>query len=210
MEDIRNVRLAPLKDSNYLKPFRFLYTQNGTPKSWDLLGVHDSVGIIIYNITRKVLVLVKQFRPAVYYSSVHPDNRKDTIDTDKYPGSLGTTLELCAGIVDKNKSLLEIAREEALEECGYDIPADKMEEIATCRSGVGEQSALFTVFFCEVTDDMKTGAGGGIENELIEIVEKTIPEMEEMMNSPGPLASPPGFLYAIMWFLHHKAGKYKN
>lgn len=96
---------------------------------------------------------------AVYYNSVHPDNRKDTIDTDKYPGSLGTTLELCAGIVDKNKSLLEIAREEALEECGYDIPAEKMEEIATCRSGVGEQSALFTVYFCEVTDDMKTGAG---------------------------------------------------
>jgi 8-oxo-dGTP pyrophosphatase MutT (NUDIX family) len=31
------------------------------------------------------------------------------------------TLELCAGIVDKSLSLVEIAQEEILEECGYKV-----------------------------------------------------------------------------------------
>ncbi len=34
------------------------------------------------------------------------------------PGSLGTTYEMCAGIVDKGISLAHIAREEVLEETG--------------------------------------------------------------------------------------------
>lgn len=43
------------------------------------------------------------------------------------------TLELCAGIVDKDLSLVEIAREEVLEECGYDVPVERIEEIMTYR-----------------------------------------------------------------------------
>ena len=35
------------------------------------------------------------------------------------PGREGVTFELCAGIVDKQISLEEIAREEVLEETGY-------------------------------------------------------------------------------------------
>lgn len=63
MEDIKDVRLTPLPDSPYVKPLRFIYTQNGKEKNWDLLSVHESVAIVIFNVTRRVLVLVKQFRP---------------------------------------------------------------------------------------------------------------------------------------------------
>lgn len=49
------------------------------------------------------------------------------------PGSCGLTLELCAGIVDKQIPLKEIAREEVLEECGYDVPADSLQQIISYR-----------------------------------------------------------------------------
>lgn len=63
MEDVTNVHFTPLPDSPYVKPFRMNYTQCGAKKSWDLLEVHDSVAIILFNVTRKVMVFVKQFRP---------------------------------------------------------------------------------------------------------------------------------------------------
>lgn len=63
MEDLEQVYLSPLPDSPYVKPFRLNYTQNGKKKTWDLLEVHDSVAIIVFNVTRRVLVFVKQFRP---------------------------------------------------------------------------------------------------------------------------------------------------
>lgn len=52
--------------------------------------------------------------------------------------------------------------------------------------------------------------GGGVDDEIIEVVEKSIPQVEQMVNSPGPLASPPSCLFALMWFLHHKADKYRK
>lgn len=51
----------------------------------------------------------------------------------KYPVNLAITLELCAGIVDKSKSLREIAQEEVLEECGYHVPLERIEEVMTYR-----------------------------------------------------------------------------
>ncbi|XP_063628120.1 uridine diphosphate glucose pyrophosphatase NUDT14-like [Cydia splendana] len=209
MEDVKNIRVTPMPESKYVKPLRFHYTQNGKEKNWDLLAVHDSVAIVIYNVTRKVLVLVKQFRPAMHFNSILPEDReKETIDIEKYPPSLGLALEICAGIVDKEKSVVDIAIEEVLEECGYNVPAEKMERIISYRSGVGVQAALQTLFFCEVSDDMKTERGGGVDDELIDIVEMTIPEMEKLLSSPGPVQSPPSFLFAMMWFLHNKASKY--
>lgn len=66
MEAVTNVYLGPLPDSPYVKPKRFFYTQNGKEKNWDLLEVHDSVAIIVFNVTRRVMVFVKQFRPGTY------------------------------------------------------------------------------------------------------------------------------------------------
>lgn len=66
---------------------------------------------------------------AVYYNSIPVEDRNCPIDTEKYPAQLGVTLELCAGIVDKNKSLPEIAAEEVLEECGYKVDPAKLEFI---------------------------------------------------------------------------------
>lgn len=61
------------------------------------------------------------------------DRKKKSVDTRKYPASLGIALEMCAGIVDKNKPLNEIAKEEVLEECGYDVPLKSLEKITSYR-----------------------------------------------------------------------------
>lgn len=53
-------------------------------------------------------------------------------------------------------------------------------------------------------------SGGGVDDELIEVVEKTIPEIEAMVTSKGPIASPPSCLFALMWFLHYKADKFRK
>lgn len=150
-------------DSPYVKPSRMYYVQNGKEKNWDLLKVHDSVSIIILNKTRNTLVFVKQFRPgdcgllnfasifnsylikthfyfgfstAVYHSIITSDSKNtapETIDLEKYPARLAITHELCAGIVDKRKTLREIAQEEVLEECGYNVPLERIEQIMTYR-----------------------------------------------------------------------------
>lgn len=57
------------------------------------------------------------------------EDRTSSIDTVIYPAKLGFTLELCAGIVDKEISLAEIAAEEVFEECGYKVEPEKLERI---------------------------------------------------------------------------------
>ncbi|KAI5634731.1 uridine diphosphate glucose pyrophosphatase [Phthorimaea operculella] len=216
MENVKDVYFSPLNDSTYVRPFRFNYTQDGRHKTWDLLEVHDSVAILVFNVTRRKVIFVKQFRPAVYFNSIKPEDREaDKIDTDKYPASLGITLEMCAGIVDKNLSLEEIACEEVLEECGYKVQLKDLQRVLSYRSGVGVQGAEQTLYYVEVTDDMKSSTdGGGVDDEIIEVVEMSIPEVEKFLletpPSAQPLASPPSCLFALMWFLRYKADKYRK
>lgn len=119
------------EDSPWLKSARIHYTQDGRRKIWDVIEIHDSVSIVIFNRSRKKLIFVRQFRPAVYYWFL-PKNESN-VDVERYPATLGLALELCAGIVDKNKPLIEIARDELKEECGYEAPTSAFTEIITYR-----------------------------------------------------------------------------
>nr|CAD7200846.1 unnamed protein product [Timema douglasi] len=168
---------------------------------------------------------------AVYYASIPSCDQTTHIDTDKYPSKLGITIELCAGIVDKELPLEEIASIEILEECGYDVPASKLETITTYRqvllgtavefnttsalanyateAGIGTSGDKQTMFYVEVTDQMKIGSGklfilfqqgGGNpkEGELIEVVEMSISEATSYM-AQDEVKSPGGFMFALMW-----------
>ncbi|XP_035449871.1 uridine diphosphate glucose pyrophosphatase NUDT14 isoform X2 [Spodoptera frugiperda] len=208
---ITDVFMTVLPDNATVRPLRFFYSLDNKMMSRDMIEVTDSVFVIVFNVTRRMMVMAKHFRPAVYFNCIPPAEREaGEIDTNKYPASLGITLEMCAGIVDKNKSLQEIAKEEVLEECGYDVPLRELHQIASYRAGVGVQGSLQTLFYCEVTDDMKVGKGGGVEDEIIEVVEKSIADVEKWISGPGPLNTPPSCLFALMWFLRHKADKYRK
>ncbi|KAG5670229.1 hypothetical protein PVAND_000506 [Polypedilum vanderplanki] len=213
MDNVTAVRVGKLPDdSPYMKPFRLYYTQCGKEKNWDLVKAHDSVAIITFNTTRNKLVLVKQFRPAVYYGLIAEDFEKTgKVDLKKHHPKEAITLELCAGIIDKNIPINEIAREELIEECGYDVPVERIEEVMRYRSGVGTTGSLQILYYVEVTDDDKiNGAGGGIEDEIIEVVEMSIDEAKEMMKQGSEHTSPPAFLFGILWFLTNKAPKFQN
>ncbi|XP_012258892.1 uridine diphosphate glucose pyrophosphatase NUDT14-like [Athalia rosae] len=204
MLDLQNVNIGPLPaDSPWVRPVRMQFQQDGKIKNWDLLRTHDSVAIIIFNTSRKKLIFVSQFRPAVYYASL--PEKQGKVDVQQYPPSLGVTLELCAGIVDKNLPVIEIAREEVLEECGYDVPVSNFTKISGCRSGVGAIGSNETLFYAEVTDEMRVNPGGGseVEGELIEVVELSPQEFKEYINRPS-IPSPPETLAAAFWFFHNK------
>lgn len=206
---IDDMKVSPLKESRFVQPVSLEFKQNGKQRKWDMIKVHNSVIIVIFNITRQKMIFVKQFRPAIYYSTIPEEEKQSgSIDTSKYLPSLGITLEFCAGIVDKSKSLAETAREEVLEECGYNVPVEKLQQFKTLRAGVSTEGTYQTFFYVEVTDDMKVNQGGGLvdEGEVIEVVEMTLPEVLTYVDAPENL-SPPGFLFGLLWFLRNKAPK---
>lgn len=57
-----------------------------------------------------------------------------------------------------------------------------------------------TLFYCEVTDDMKVAGGGGVDDELIDVIEMSIPEVQAYMKQEM-VVSPPSFMFAMQWFL---------
>ncbi|XP_025895002.1 uridine diphosphate glucose pyrophosphatase isoform X1 [Nothoprocta perdicaria] len=216
MEAIEELEIQPCASSLYLRPFRLCYRQNGSKKAWDFMRTHDSVSILIFNTSRQCFVVVKQFRPAVYMCEVerhcprvfqNQDRENLGHLEDPLPAVAGVTYELCAGIVDKpGLSIEETACEEISEECGYNVPAADLRKITSYRSGVGLTGSRHTLFYAEVTDQMKTGEGGGQpeEGELIEVVE--IP-LEESMKFAFDESIPktPGVILGVMWFQNNIA-----
>lgn len=76
------------------------------------------------------------------------------------------------------------------------------------RSGVGTTGSLQVLFYCEVTDEDKIkSGGGGVDDEIIEVVEITLQEAHDFMKQGSSHTSPPSFLFGILWFLTNKAPK---
>lgn len=93
-DKLSGFKVVNLTTSNYLKPLRVEFQMNNIKKYWDFLQVHDrlvldslpaflciinncfidnsnfffhsSASILIFNRSRNVVVLVKQFRPCKY------------------------------------------------------------------------------------------------------------------------------------------------
>ncbi|XP_063571854.1 uridine diphosphate glucose pyrophosphatase NUDT14 isoform X9 [Pongo abelii] len=141
MERIEGASVGRCAASPYLRPLTLHYRQNGARKSWDFMKTHDSVTVLLFNSSRRSLVLVKQFRPAVYAGEVerHFPGSLAAVDQDRprelqpaLPGSAGVTVELCAGLVDQpGLSLEEVACKEAWEECGYHLAPSDLRRVAT-------------------------------------------------------------------------------
>ncbi|RWS23069.1 uridine diphosphate glucose pyrophosphatase-like protein [Leptotrombidium deliense] len=207
-----NWKVEPLdmNSSKYVKPIRLNYVLNGKPLSWECMKVHDSVAIIVYNETRKKLIFVKQLRPAVVLASAKSFNLETgAVDIDtNIPGE---TLELCAGIIDKSgKSKEEIAKEEVLEEIGYDIPVKSLQCVFSCRSGVGVTGSLHTVYFAKVNDNQRVTKGGGVGDEQIEIIELDINDAKELLwkeDKDAMYPRPASMVAALSWFIYEFAPK---
>jgi UDP-sugar diphosphatase len=179
---ITNFRLEPLKEPRFIHTALAHYEQNGETKSWEIVEAHDSVAILLFHTTKKAFILVRQFRPAVYLNNQE-----------------GETVELCAGIVDKSLPLVQIAIEEIEEECGYQVPLEHMERITAFHTSVGFAGSRQTLYYAEVNENMIVSDGGGVDGEMIEVVELPVAKMESFLYDES-IAKTPGLMFAFLWW----------
>ncbi|RUM63734.1 MAG: NUDIX hydrolase [Sulfurimonas sp.] len=180
-------QISPLLEPNFIKPIAITYEIQGTIKKWEAVISHDAVSILLYNSTRDSFVLVKQFRVPILNA-----NKKD-----------GYTYELCAGIIDKEISNKEIAREEVLEECGYDIPLGSITKVTSYYTSVGISGASQTLYYAEINDSMIINEGGGLPEENIEVIYLSLKDAKEFMFNES-YQKTPGLIMAFYWFFDTK------
>ncbi len=187
LHDSKIDSIEELIDPKFVKPFKINYTLKNKKKVWEAVQSHDSVSILIYHTQKKSFILVKQLRVTV-------------LNANKIDGMM---YELCAGIVDKNTSLEQIAKEEVLEECGYDVDVNSLEKITTVYSCVGISGSQQSLFFTTVDDSMKVSEGGGLEDEDIEVIYIDFDDAKKFMFDENRKKTT-GTMMALYWFFDNK------
>lgn len=179
-----------MQNPNFIKPISIDYTQNGVEKKWEAVISHDSVSILLYHKDKQSFVIVKQLRAPVL--NMHPDD--------------GMTHELCAGIVDKDMSLKQIAQEEVLEECGYDVPLTDIQEVTSFYTSVGISGAKQTFFYATIDASMQVNDGGGLDDEEIEVIYLPLDDAKRFMFDAN-YKKTPGLLLGFYWFFEQQLKK---
>ncbi len=182
---VENFQCQALKEGKFVKPCFATYRLNNEERNWEIVKASDSVAILIYNEDSNAFVCVKQFRPAVYMQD------KETN---------GVTVELCAGILDKDLSLEETASEEILEECGFRVEPSDLEKITSFYTSVGFAGSKQHLYFAKVNESMRISSGGGVAGEeMIEVIEIPLSQAKEFMFDESTPKTP-GLLFAFNWF----------
>ena len=184
---IEDLKISPLKETNYIKPLKVNFTLNGIKKSWEAVRSHDSVAVLLYHQEKRAFLFVKQFRIPVYLN----DN------------NIKYTYELCAGLVDKDKSIEEIAIEEIDEECGYKVELENLQKITSFFTNVGISGAKQYLFFATICENQKLHSGGGINDEQIELFFLEKNKIDEFIFDESK-AKTPGLIFSLYWFLKNQ------
>ncbi|CAD7289122.1 hypothetical protein LMG7974_01353 [Campylobacter majalis] len=194
---VTDLKILPMGKSDYVKPFRMEFMQNGKRRIWDCVKVHNSVSIMLYHKEKDAFLFVKQFRPAVWYSQENLGYKSD---------EQGFTYELCAGLMDKGLSEEQTIREEVLEEVGYEI--DAIEKITMCYTAFGFGGGTQTMFYACIDESMRVNDGGGVAEEAIELVFIERAKMHEFAYDESKVKGF-GFMYAHLWW-QEKFGNLKD
>jgi UDP-sugar diphosphatase len=184
---IENLQISELKDTKFIHPIKVTYSQNGKDKSWEAVKSHNSVAILLYHIEKNAFLLVKQFRAPVFLND----------------SSKTFTYELCAGLVDKDKTLEEIAKEEIDEECGYNVSTNNIIKITSFYTNVGISGGCQHLYFAKIDESMKIHNGGGINDEQIETFFLPIDQSDDFIFDESK-AKTPGLMFSFYWFLKNK------
>ncbi len=180
--------IEELTNPRFIKPIKINYTQNKKKRVWEAVISHDSVAILLWHRDRDAFVLVKQLRATVL--------NKNTNN--------GMMYELCAGIVDKDASNAQIAKEEVLEECGYNIAVDTLEKISSFYTSVGISGTHQTLYYGEIDDSMIVSSGGGLEEEEIEVIYLPTSEAKSFIFDES-YQKTTGVMLSIYWFFDKKS-----
>eukprot|EP00898_Chlorokybus_atmophyticus_P000273 jgi/Chlat1/1246/Chrsp115S08653 len=209
--EIRNFTVGEMPGpSRFVKPRSVTFTQDGMKRRWDMVLSHPSVAIVLYHTGLDAVILVRQFRPAVYASALRAASSATTDNDDivssdvSLPLSVGFAYELCAGIVDKaDRSLAEIAKEEVLEECGFDVPATAFKKLTSFVSSVGISGPRQTLFFAKIDDTMRIAdGGGGVDGEAIDVVALPVSAIDRFVFD-ADLPKSSGCMWGVTWLKMH-------
>lgn len=120
--------------------------------------------ILLYNRDKNTVVVIRQFRVATWVNG-----NED-----------GRLIEACAGLLDDDEPEACI-RKEAIEETGYRVgEVRKVFELYMSPGGVTE---IVHFFIAEYDDSLRATAGGGVEDEDIEVLEIPFSGALEMVAS---------------------------
>lgn len=120
--------------------------------------------ILLYNREKQTVVLIRQFRVATWVNG----------NTD------GRLIETCAGLLDNDEPEVCI-RKEAIEETGFAVgEVKKLFELYMSPGGVTE---IVYFFIAEYTDAQRANAGGGVEDEDIDVLEIPFAQALEMVKT---------------------------
>ena len=108
--------------------------------------------ILLYDRTRRTVVLTRQFRLPTYVNG----------------NASGMLIEACAGLLDNDDPETAIARE-AFEETGYEIRNPR--KVMQAYMSPGSVTEILHFFVAEYSRGQRRNEGGGVEEEDIEVLE---------------------------------------
>jgi GDP-mannose pyrophosphatase NudK len=138
-----------------LKKITFDYRKrNG---SWDTQSREaydrgNGAVILLYNKEQKTVILTRQFRLPTYING----------------NKTGLMIEACAGLLDEDQPEVAIKRETE-EETGYKVK--EVKKIFEAYMSPGSVTEILYFFVAEYSKKEKVNAGGGLEDEDIEVLE---------------------------------------
>jgi nudix-type nucleoside diphosphatase (YffH/AdpP family) len=113
--------------------------------------------ILPYDLSRRTVVLTRQFRLPTFVNG----------------NASGMLIESCAGLLDKENPSQCITRE-LREETGFEL--QNVQKVMEAYMSPGSVTEIVYFFVAEYTPAQQASAGGGVEEEDIEVMELTIDE----------------------------------
>lgn len=163
---IENVQSELLSDNWYvLRKFSYdLIKRNGErqPQTREVYDRGNGATILLYNKIKKTVLLIKQFRMPTYVNG----------------NATGMLLETCAGLLD-NDSPEDCIRKEAIEETGFAV--GKVDKLFEAYMSPGSVTEIVHFFAAQYDESQRQNAGGGVEDEDIDVLEVPFAEALEMI-----------------------------
>ena len=163
---IENVQNQLLSDNWYvLRKYTYdLIKRNGErqPQSREVYDRGNGATILLYNRPKKTVLLIRQFRMPTYVNG----------------NPTGMLLETCAGLLD-NDSPEDCIRKEAIEETGFAV--GKVDKLFEAYMSPGSVTEIVHFVAAEYDESQRQNAGGGVEDEDIDVLEVPFTEALAMI-----------------------------
>lgn len=167
---VKNIKKELLSDNWYtLNKITFDYQkEDGTweEQQREAYDRGNGAAILLYNITKKTVLLTRQFRMPTYMNG-----NED-----------GMLIEVCAGLLDGDNPE-DCIKKEVEEETGYKV--DKVKKVLQSYMSPGSVTEIIYLFIGSYEENMKVSEGGGAEDETenIEVLEYSFDTALKMITS---------------------------